>query len=103
MAYYMTNPIKTNEANFRLFGNNSYLFLCITEYDDKVHKRVKPAQRYSKDDIEGIREYIKGRLDKLGYTLDLENIDKLINELLSLRTNCRHSSREKAFSVSQWA
>lgn len=83
----MTNPIKTNEANFRLFGNNSYLFLCITEYDDIVHKRVKPAQRYSKDDIEGIREYIKGRLDKLGYTLDLENIDNLINELLSLRTN----------------
>lgn len=86
MAYYLTEPIKTNEAYFRLFGNNSYLFFCITEDGDQVAKRVKPALRYTQDDLNSINEYIETKLNKFGHTLDDESKNKLINELLSLRT-----------------
>jgi len=93
MAYYLTNPIKLDGVNVRLFGDNSYLTVALTDPEDKttlIKYRVKPYLRYTKDDIGAIYKYIEDKLTKvktIEIKLSQEDINQLINELLSLRTN----------------
>lgn len=85
--FYLTKPIKLDGANVRLFGTNSYLVLGTTDPEDTAKQnKVKPALRYTPNDKKTIYEYIENNVKKLGLNLAPDDINKLINELLGLRT-----------------
>lgn len=94
MNYYLTDPIKLESGNFRLFGNNTHLLLAVTDPEDKKAQKPRPVLRYTQEDKDSIKEYIGKRLNTLGYSLESESIDKLINELLSLRTKETNYNKE---------